>query len=846
MEELQLNEDDILAFYQFLNHEKFSHFQVFMVNQNGQHQDISSESSYPSQSYFIKKPETLLKGCHHYKDSGIICLGINERKKGQTKIEDGISKINLILFDIDVVDDVRENGVAPLKYIEEAARVGQAIEKRLNELGFSVDYKAFSGNGFHGGIKVSIDLPRFSSKREWKDSDYHQRLITLENEMRTFETKNVKIDTISKDIARRVKIPGTYNIKRYRVGDKQYKLLDREDWRLTRITYLNPHPNESKNNKSFFNLPLPEPTRTFPSPLIQKKQPKEIQYHAKKDPKLKRLLDGDTTGYASRSEAEQALMTKLVFYGFTTRLQVDEIMESAIGKWSEKSDEYRDLTLENAIKFNELHVPTDKQLETLYEEIHKSPATYRRNGKVFEKKDFKQWKSEYLADDDDDREFYIKLVNKCRERFNIITMKQSRVTMIGNGCYYTTDISPLDDFIAREAEEANVRNYVSVKKNVLELIKDTTRFNEDQFYYEDTLVPFSNGYYDIQEETFHEYDDVLEKPFFYVIPHEYKDDKEYDCPRFKKKLKEWIVNPNSRVVIDDMFEAFGYTMTPTTSYKYFFVNYGVPNTGKSQLMNILNYIIGSQNTLSTSLNQLNGRFELGFLQWKIVAKSPDMTKEALFDNAVMKNLTGGDTGARGEIKRGELFDFIPTIKVWCNVNDLPEVIDLADIAFFGRVMLFLFENVYEPTKTSFKRDFYREIVDDEDEVQGIIHEALKGMKRLKERKCLREELVRNNRHRWLMLSNEPYQFIQEHCEFGPDCKIRRETLWNRFVEEYGEHLGRHKFYQTLYQLGYPPRQIHDPDEKKPFWHVIGLQMKGSGATYESLDLPDVETPEEFR
>lgn len=845
MEELQLNQDDILAFYRFLNHQKYSHFQVFMTDQNGRHDEVSSASSYPSKSYFIRDSKTLMKGCNHFKDKGIICLGINEREKNQTKIEEGISKINLILFDIDVSDDVRVNGLAPSRYIEEAASVGLKIQERLNELGFSVDYTAFSGNGFHGGIKVNIDLPRFSSKEEWKESEHYHRLVALETEMRQFESKTIKIDTISKDIARRVKIPGTYNIKRYKIANNKFKILAREDWRMTKITYLNPNPNESRNNEAFFSLALPEKKPS--SWNVQKQQPREIQFYAKKDPKLKRLLKGDVTGYASRSEAEQALMTKLVFYGFTTRLQVDEIMNaSAIGKWSEKSDEYKDLTLESAIVFNQAHVPTDKQLETLYEEIHKTPATYKRSGKVYEKKDFKQWKSEYLSDDDDDREFYIKLVNKCREKFNIITMKQSRVTMIGNGCYYTTDISPLDDFIAREAEDANVKNYVSVKKNVLELIKDTTRFNEDQFYYEDTLVPFLNGYYDIQRETFHEYDEALDKPFFYVIPHEYKDDKSYDCPQFKKKLKEWIVNPNSKVIVDDMFEAFGYTLTPTTSYKYFFVNYGVPNTGKSQLMNILNYIAGSQNTLSTSLNQLNGRFELGFLQWKIVAKSPDMTKEALFDNAVMKNLTGGDTGARGEIKRGELFDFIPTIKVWCNVNDLPEVIDLADIAFFGRVMLFLFEKEYFPSETTFKRDFYREIVDDEDEVQGIIHEALKGMKRLKERKCLRAELVENNRHRWLMLSNEPYQFIQEHCEFGPDYKIRRDTLWNRFVEEYGEHLGRHKFYQTLYQLGYPPRQIHDPDEKKPFWNVIGLQMKGSGVSYDSLEVASgVDIPEEF-
>lgn len=845
MEELQLNQDDILAFYRFLNHQKYSHFQVFMTDQNGRHDEVSSASSYPSKSYFIRDSKTLMKGCNHFKDKGIICLGINEREKGQTKIEEGISKINLILFDIDVSDDVRVNGIAPSRYIEEAASVGLKIQERLNELGFSVDYTAFSGNGFHGGIKVNIDLPRFSSKEEWKESEHYHRLVVLETEMRQFESKTIKIDTISKDIARRVKIPGTYNIKRYKIANKQFKILAREDWRMTKITYLNPHPDESKNNKAFFNLSLPEKKKSSWS--IPKKQPKEIQYYAKKDPKLKRLLRGDATGYASRSEAEQALMTKLVFYGFTTRLQVDEIMENAIGKWSEKSDEYKDLTLENAIAFNQENTTSREELYRIYEEMNQSnPIYYGQGGKQFETNAFKKWADQYLKDDGDDRELYIRTCEACIEKFKIITLKQSRVIMVGNGYYYTSDISELQDYIARELKEANVKNYKTIKMNVYELIKDTTIFDEEGFYFGDDLIPFLNGYYDLNTDKLHPYDDLIEKPFFYVIPHEFKQDKQYTCSLMDKKLEEWLVNSNSKVIIDDMYEAFGYSLTSSTSYKYFFINYGPPHTAKSQCINILDYLVGAANSISTSLQRLEDRFELRFLQWKIIAKSSDMSKKVLFENANIKNITGGDRGARAEIKGGDVFDYLSTVKLWCNVNELPEVRDLKDIAFFERIVLFLFEKQYDMDDPDNKRDYYLEIVKDEDEVQGIIHASIRGMKRLRARKHFRSEIIENNRHRWLSISNDPYRFIHEHCEFGDEYKIKRDTLWDNYKEEYGQSYGRNNFYKTMEQLGYIAKQDREESGSNPSWFFHGLQMVQLNRDAVTYDSSEMEIPEEHR
>ena len=54
------------------------------------------------------------------------------------------------------------------------------------------------------------------------------------------------------------------------------------------------------------------------------------------DPKLKRLYEGDISGHESRSEAEMALATKLVFYNFNESEIEDILLSAGIGKAAEE------------------------------------------------------------------------------------------------------------------------------------------------------------------------------------------------------------------------------------------------------------------------------------------------------------------------------------------------------------------------------------------------------------------------------------------------------------------------------------------------------------------------------
>jgi energy-coupling factor transporter ATP-binding protein EcfA2 len=87
------------------------------------------------------------------------------------------------------------------------------------------------------------------------------------------------------------------------------------------------------------------------------KQPPKFEELLAKDEKLKDLFNGDWEkfGYKSRSEAEEALVCKLVFYGFSD-VEIKRIMEgSQIGKWHEKLESYKDLTIRKAREYVEQH-----------------------------------------------------------------------------------------------------------------------------------------------------------------------------------------------------------------------------------------------------------------------------------------------------------------------------------------------------------------------------------------------------------------------------------------------------------------------------------------------------------
>jgi len=391
--ELKQNTNDIETFYNFLNHKTKTVFQVFKASIN---KKTTNSPSIPTKQYFVPHNDLdmLLRLCKKYQLSGQICLGINERPNEQTKITDILSKLNVILFDIDIIKDKKINGISPENLKKEAYIVMEQCKKKLIELGFNIDMTIDSGNGYHIYTKICLIIPKYTTKEEFEESIIYKQLIFLENQLREFNTKNVIIDFLSKDIIRRVKIPGTYNIKRYKdTDDNLYKMMPKEQWRIAKILYINKNIDENKNNEAITKSPIDETKKD------KKKRQNNFELLLKNNDKLKKLYAGERTKeFASRSEAEITLVNELFRNNFT-EIEIYTIMdECKIGKWQESPDAYKKLTLKKANDFVKESRKLDKDIReslyNLFENETKTSPTYKRYGKEMETKAFKEWNSE--------------------------------------------------------------------------------------------------------------------------------------------------------------------------------------------------------------------------------------------------------------------------------------------------------------------------------------------------------------------------------------------------------------------------------------------------------------------
>lgn len=437
---------------------------------------------------------------------------------------------------------------------------------------------------------------------------------------------------------------------------------------------------------------------------------------------------------------------------------------------------------------------------------------------------------------------------ELQKEFDIITLKESDQILIRNSMHYSLDISELERALINKAEIYSKGSYRFYKENILLKIRVLTSFSQDEFYTDPWVISFENGLYDIHTDIFYSKDSatVKELKLFYALPHEYKEGQ-FDCPKFKQALREWIykkIEKDNKILyipqialISDIFEGIGYCLTMNNSMKTAFINFGVPDTGKTQLLNIIMGIIGRKNYSSMSIKRLTQNdFGPLFLQFKILNAAGETPQKKIYDTDVFKNATGGDVEIGAEIKGGKRFNFPPYAKFWFNTNKIPPLEDINDNAFFSRIIILLFNNIFK--QNSCTRNFFREILNDPDEVQGIIHNAIKGLHRLLRRNGFRKRLKKNTREIWLYNSDEIYRFIHECCILDKSARIFNEELWEAFNDVAATNLTKGKFTIELQKHGIIKKQMRDPTEEKPDRRrefYVGIRLKEYESEFTPLE-----------
>ncbi len=465
------------------------------------------------------------------------------------------------------------------------------------------------------------------------------------------------------------------------------------------------------------------------------------------------------------------------------------------------------------------HKISREELHEKYETLKRRPATYGKNGK-FETSDFLAWYDE-IYNEKDSTPLYMKISNRCIERFNVICLTESEQFMIKDGNHYQLQTEPLELCISTQIHDSKERGFINLYNTVEKNLRKTTKVSEKDFYFGTSKIPFLNGYFDIEDWKLHDYKDC-KKYFSYVIPYDYITDKEYDCKKFKKLCKDWF---GDNIEYDDVIDLMGYTMCSHTGYKVIPTIYGKKNAGKTQFTNILFELYGSDNSSSISWQGIcRNDFGPVYLQNKIFNCSGDMGSKSIKDASNVKAISGGGkVGA--EIKGGKRFMFQPIVILWADLNKLPIFQEVDDDALYYRIILLEFKQNFEKTQEGFVPDVYKNITEDPEEMQGIIHECMKGLKRVIENKGFSDKLRENTQYKYNVITNDVFRFLKECCEEKKNLECSYDHAWDVFCERYGSGLGRSKFTKRLEALGH--RKKDRGAKRSPRYVYLGFKVKES-------------------
>ena len=520
-----------------------------------------------------------------------VWVSLNEKESD--KIE-GVTAIHTLWFDFDAPRTSKSRPASEeerKKAYEEAVKFKEFMEKRYNVQGFL----ACSGNGYH----LFFPVPRFGLPGRTFRKEFNKKQGTWMKKLK--EETGANFDTTT-DIRRvtqpigfpNVKIPdhplSTYWIDNFTskdilvVREKNQKLID--EILDTELVPISQHMVEMSNKKS------PELTELLA-----------------KDNKLKDLYFGDWRkyDYPSRSEAELSLIIRLVCYGVADEKIREYMQNSKIGKWIEKSDSYRNLTIEKARIWVKKHGCKSQQ-EGDTQLLRLTLDKRDKNGKKYyyavrlTNRDVSKVKVEVLDDGD-------KKIVEILETWFIFPLRVYLSILDPNTktWYYNIlienkrELLSKSDVINKLVGKGSILSEYKIKQafaNILHGLRYEGLYKEIEAKYtalgvylkEDGTFDFAlyleDGVFPISSSKARKYQELI---LMKGIPTEEQMEEAFE---FLLKVFQIIDDPIERVNTILLFgwgmlAPFNYVFRQTKRFGHYFILYGVKNSGKTMRASLL-------------------------------------------------------------------------------------------------------------------------------------------------------------------------------------------------------------------------------------------------------------------
>ena len=388
--------------------------------------------------------------------------------------------------------------------------------------------------------------------------------------------------------------------------------------------------------------------------------------------------------------------------------------------------------------------------------------------------------------------------------------------VIGSDCYQYRDgvYTESSSFVRNTIKDMVVADNLIHQRLIMDcyrLLIDDTRMQKsaEDLNPDKNLIDFKNGVWDIRKRKLIPHDSKYLQTI--QIPHEvktyvpFKRTRLYDFFRKTKLAREDIMM---------ILKYMAYCMTTDYGLKCFMVLVGQSNTGKSVLIRFFENLIGSQNTSSLSMHDLNMRFYPSQLYNKLLNSCADNKTLPLNSIENLKKITGGDQ-IMHEKKGKEPFFFTPFAKLLFSFNQLPLQLEEKSNAFYKRMRV-LFMN----TELFLNNEYVDDLCSDESIEETIPY----LLKLLPLSEIPRTEISDKCVEMLRIDSDSIHDFIVNKCVEDENESVAKDDFYQNYIEycsERGREAHRkHSFMRNMRSLGYS--EIRN-ENRKYCWK--GLRMK---------------------
>lgn len=373
------------------------------------------------------------------------------------------------------------------------------------------------------------------------------------------------------------------------------------------------------------------------------------------DEKLQALWTGDyaAAGHGDdRSRAESSLANRLGWWLEADKEAVrdamngvdlpDSVPEPVLGKWPQKSSGYRESVLAAVDNVDE-HFGTNDWGTVLWEfnneDIPVKNARYSACQMLEEEHDF------------------------------IATRREEELLMYDPNLGIYTDVAEQE--VGRILEEKLEEHYnYTLKGQVVDRLKQRNWFDDDEIGGGENEICVANGILDCKTLDFEEHSP--DRVFTRRVPNAWPEEGA-DNPAVDSFLDEVFDGDEDKK--RQVYQLMGHALHPSQPKPVLAFLYGDGQNGKSLVLELIEELIGHENTASTKLHELaNDAHALAQQAGKLYNYHDDLSSDRLRNTGVVKSLTGG-ARAEANPKGEERFRFEAEATQIFACNEPPKIED---------------------------------------------------------------------------------------------------------------------------------------------------------------------------